>query len=377
MAASCVEPYQPVLKPGVLDILSVDGFINATSSSALVIISHVKATDDFTAPIFESGAVVRIGSSDGNTFQLAEEGPGRYSTEDMSLNFNSTYTLNVLTNSGREIRSGEILLQRTPPIDSVRWRLSNDEEGISIMVNTHNDDVSGLRRYTWDFVETYEYVAKYYSGFKKVNNMPVPRGEADLIYRCWATENSPRVIIGNSLAFAENKITNFSLTTIHKGSRKLSIRYSTLVRQRCIDNAEYEFLDAIKKTTEQLGGLFDPVPYPVIGNLEEVTNVRMPVLGYFSVGEVTEMRTFIEFGELPSEVRVKPAFPPCMEEDTCPPGVQGFGCLQIQDVAMSPSVFTTMATNERGMTIGYGYVREECADCRKYGGGVTTRPDFW
>jgi hypothetical protein len=175
IAASCIDPFQPELKPGVLDMLTVDGFINATSNSALVVISRVQATDDFSEPTFEAGAEVSIGSSDGRTFKLTQEEPGRYRIQNMNLSFDAAYRLSIRTTSGREIRSDEIQLYRTPPIDSVTWRLNNDEEGISIMVATHNDDVSGSRRYAWNFIETYEYTAKYYSGFKKVNYMPVPR----------------------------------------------------------------------------------------------------------------------------------------------------------------------------------------------------------
>lgn len=377
VVGGCIELYEPVIEADVFDILVVDGFINATTNSAQVDISYAQHTNDTGERTTESGATVTISSSDGEVLNLTESEPGRYNITAITPKFDVTYRLNIRTASSREIESGEIQLQRTPPIDSVTWRLSNDEDGLIVQVNTHNNDPKASRRYSWSFTETYEYTAKYYSGFKKENKFPVPRKDEDLIYKCWATENSGRILVGNTFALASNTITGYNLTTIRKGSRKLGLRYSTLVRQRCVDSAEYRFMEDIRKTTEQLGGLFDPMPFGVIGNLKEVNDTRTPVLGYFSGGEVTEVRKFIDFNELPLQLQVRPDFPGCQPETTCPVGVVGFSCLTVEDVAISPSVFVTMITDPRGTASAFTYVEEQCADCRKYGGGVTKRPDFW
>ena len=46
--------------------------------------------------------------------------------------------------------------------------------------------------------------------------------------------------------------------------------------------------------TEEQGGLYDPIPKPLTGNVSCVDDPSEPVLGYFSVSAVSSRRLFIE-----------------------------------------------------------------------------------
>jgi hypothetical protein len=377
--AACLEPYEPKVNANVHDILSVNGFINASNGSATVDIRHVQpmGSDEGVQP--ESGSNVRIETSSGKLFALSESAAGHYVATGLDVDFNLNYTLFILTAGGRELRSSPIKLQHTSAIKTITTAATSNGEALSINV-TSDSNSDRSQYYAWDYIETYEYTVKYFSSFKKVNKVPVYRTDTDLIYRCWRTVNSTKIIVGNTLALEDNTIHNFPVALIPKGTPQLSIRYSILVRQRCVDLTEYKFLTNLRKTTENLGGLFDPIPFAVIGNMVETTDDRMPVLGYFSGSELSEKRLFVSWAELPSVLQLKPAFPPCEEESTCdtriPPNRGVFTpCLNVLDLSDN-NIITVVSTDQTGNAFSYNYAPRECADCRFFG-GVTTRPDFW
>lgn len=360
-------------------MLSVNGFINASDGTAAVDIKHVQAMGAEVPLEPEAGATVRIITNQGKEFTLLEGSPGHYSYSGIDINFSAEYTLLVSTAGGRQLESKPIQLQRTSAIKAIEGAATGDSEALAITVTSENNGTQSPY-YAWDYTETYEYTVKYFSGFKRVNQVPVQRTELDQVYRCWRTASSTKIVAASTLALKENVVQQYPIALIPKATHQLSIRYCILVRQRSVSLDEYDFLRNVKKTTESVGGLFDPMPFPVIGNIVETSDTKMPALGYFSGSEVTTRRSFFSWEDLPDEIKVKPPFPPCEEEQTCdvrfPPNRGVFAiCLNLTDLG-DHNILTVANTDARGNPFSYKYAPSECADCRYYG-GVTTRPDFW
>src|SRR5688572_4056622 len=73
LMASCVEPYNPPESNDQnIDILVVDGFIDATAGTATVVLTKALPLNSEVRRIGVNGAVVKVISEDGAIFQLPE-----------------------------------------------------------------------------------------------------------------------------------------------------------------------------------------------------------------------------------------------------------------------------------------------------------------
>jgi hypothetical protein len=182
--------------------------------------------------------------------------------------------------------------------------------------------------------------------------------------------------VGSSVQLSEDVIRNFPLVFIPLGSQKTSIKYSMLVQQRALSDAEYNFWKDIQNTTESLGGLFDTQPYQVTGNVHHSGDPSVPVLGFFGGGSVQQTRMYVDFYDLPDHLQKRPR-PYCPLDTACvyrdPRG--NLPC-SIDLVNLLGNVFLVAPLFNGPRLWGYTMASPECADCRLQGGNLT-KPYFW
>lgn len=377
LTISCLEPYQPALDHRPIDYLVINGFVNATEGSASVKLSHAVSISDAGAPLPELKATVSIEENSGASFDLTEQDSGRYRAQGLTIKKDAFYTLLVRTKSGKKYLSEPILILDTPPIDSLSFSISNDGNGLTILVDTH-DPFGKTRFYAWDYIETYEYRTPFYSGYKRVNKIPVPRKADELIDRCWRTLPSTTILTSSSKGLREDIIHHFRLTTIPKNSQKITVRYSILVKQMALSESEFEYLEQLRKTTENLGSLFGIQPSVVVGNIHQADDPTASVLGYFGGAQVTEKRFFIGQLDMPEDFRIPFDTEGCVADTTCnptapPPSLSI--CVPVEELAPTHEILYDIR-NMSGDIIGYVWSLARCADCRLKG-GVARKPDFW
>ena len=356
----CVEPYNPPAIDELVDLLVVDGFINASNNSAYVRLSKATALDENSAGVPETNATVVIEDNEGNSFMLNENVPGSYTLLDGLFSFSARYRVAIVTQSGKNYYSDLIELTRTPAIDSVTWKPGIQHHGIDILANTH-DDLNLTHYYQWTFEETWEYTSNYPTAFRIQNGVVIPIEEN--LYHCWLSEDSNEILIGSTVQLSADVIREFRLLSIPVPSLRLSHRYSILVKQRALTKDAYDFYIQLKKSTESLGGLFDPMPAQVLGNLHS-DNANEPVLGYFTGGEITEKRIFIRFTDLPRDLLELPRY-------SCP-----VDSIPLAEVKNTSNIILINSYGSPGI-LGYTTAHDRnCMDCRDEGGTIL-RPDFW
>ena len=294
---SCVEPYEPDLKEETFDILVVDGYINTSENSATVRLSRAVPLDSEITPSQEVNATVNVEDETGNTFLLYNTGSGVYFADNLAIDQSKKYRVHIFSRADEEFISDYVELTDSPPIDSVVWK--PDRGGISVYVNTH-DPANQSYYYNWTFDETWEYTSSYFSSYKMDRGEPVLRYPEDYIYTCWLSETSTKILVSSTDRLAENVVRDFPLTFLAAESPKLARRYSIIVHQRTLTKEEYDFWLELEKTTESLGGLFDPMPSQVVGNIRSTNNSSSPVLGYFGGGSIAKQRMFIDFVDMPA-----------------------------------------------------------------------------
>ncbi|HEY9195951.1 MAG TPA: DUF4249 family protein, partial [Mucilaginibacter sp.] len=150
-------------------------------------------------------------------------------------------------------------------------------------------------------------------------------------------------------------------------------RYSVLVRQYAITSAAFNYFELLKKNTEQIGGIFDVQPSELTGNLHCINNPDEPVIGYVTVGAVTQKRIFIDRSNIPGNwVPDNP-----------------YGSCELHTLLYArPIPNTNQSINEVANLVypgfemvieptGGGYITasSQCADCTLR--GTSIKPSFW
>ncbi len=365
MMGACVEPYPPPSSLTNADFLVVDGFLNATSTSATVKINHSVSLDSSSPYPPEEGANVSIVTDGGESLPLAEVGKGVYEADNLSIDPSKTYKLNIVTSKGASYSSDYVELRHAAVLDSVVFRgeVTGDNRGTRFYVNSH-DPLNETNYYKYLFTETWEYRVTYVSDFKKDGFRPVYRDPSEQVYTCWRSVNSTEILTVSTKRLSTDVVTMFPINFIPRGSRTLSRMYSINVQQRSISQDEFEFWDQIRKTTENLGGLFDPLPSQVVGNVHNDSNPDETVLGYFSAGYVAEKRIFVKFQDLPGALQAVDPYEFVCETKFIPidqPELVG-DLVYISQVGIPP--------------VGYSAAPAICADCRVLGGD-NFKPSFW
>jgi hypothetical protein len=367
LVTACIEPYPAPVVDGDINYLVVDGSVDGLDGTATVTLSHAVPLASTEPPPPELDAEVSLEDNNGNTYTLTEIGNGVYTQTGLPVDDNKEYRLHIRTTDNSEYRSDFVTIKETPEIDSLTWAPTAQRDGIEIRVNTH-DATKNTRYYQWSFEETYQYEAPYYAFLRLEGEEVVPIPLEEQTFNCWRTIVSKNILIASSERLNEDIISNFPITFIEKGAQKISVKYSILVKQRALSREAYDYWLNLQKTTENLGGLFDPQPGRVTGNIHNVNYPDYPVLGYFDIGTSKEQRLFINSTTIPNDLRGYKLTSQC-EVDT----------VLLADLPLFPSNSSTLLDPVQGMgpfIIGYRYTTNSCADCR-HQNGTTTKPPFW
>jgi len=370
--ASCKKPYNPKVAAVQSNYLVVEGVINSGQDATVIHLSRTVALSDSMKAIPEWGAQVTVESDQNAIYPLQEIGNGEYASPTLNLDQTGKYHLHIKTKSGKEYISDSEAVKTNPPIDSVGFFTQSSR--IQLYVNTH-DPNNSTRYYRWDYAETWNFHARYYSSYitdGKELNVRTPEQQ---IFTCFANNSSHEIVLASSAKLTADVIYQNVLTQVASTSEKLETKYSILVRQYALTKQEYNFWQNLKKNTEQLGSIFDAQPSELPGNIHCTTDPSEPVLGYVGVTNIQQKRIFISKDQLPPTW--KAGYPyQCgldsmfLHSFTGENQVASFLIpLGSRQFAISPF------TDQRGSLLGYLSADAECADCTIR--GTTTIPAFW
>lgn len=305
LAIGCKEIYNAPVNSSGTGYLVVEGFINSTGVTTIKLSRTTKLSDG-NIVVYEYNATVTIESYNGEKFLLHSEDSGTYVSDELLLNPTETYRLRIKTLNGKEYVSDYAAYKTTPAIDSITWKRDN---GVQIYVNSH-DATGNTKYFQWQYDETWEYHSTYQSSLKyeidPISQLPVGiewRDSArhltdETLYRCWKTKPSTNILISSTEKLSSD-VVYLSLFTIPSASEQLSVLYSVNVKQFAISRENYDFLQKMKKNTEQLGSIFDAQPTELKGNIHCTTDPNEIVVGYIDVSQERRKRIFISNAEVP------------------------------------------------------------------------------
>ncbi|HEX9503048.1 MAG TPA: DUF4249 domain-containing protein [Patescibacteria group bacterium] len=377
---ACKKTYISPFNSPDLGYLVVEGVINSGPGNTTIKLSRTTQLTDGTV-VMESGATAMVMDQNNQTYPLTESSSGEYMANGLNLDVNLKYRLRIVA-GGKEYLSDYVTVNDNPPIDSISWNYASD--GVHLAVNTH-DPRNKAKYFQWDYVGTWEFHSAYIPATKYASNDPYFVTYFDPIkywlddssrYKCWQSEASQQFILGSTIKYAVDTISN-PLTVIQPASWKLSVLYSIDVRQYAYSKDGYEFLNKMKRNSEQLGSLFDAQPSDLQGNIHCVSKPDEIVIGYVSSCPIREKRAYISNADLPGwgytsgcSLMVQnndSAF--IRDNDYYPDGVTPH-ILPVNYITRNPS---TPPPN--GVIFTFTAADIGCVDCRLK--GTSTKPAFW
>jgi Domain of unknown function (DUF4249) len=359
---NCQVPYTPPVKLSATGYLVVEGYIDG-GAPTMIYLSRTVPLSDTSEPVAETGAKIVVEDNLNHTYLLQDEGKGVYSSVDtLPINSGDQYRIHIVTSEGEEYQSDFVPVRISPPIDSINWVLKNG--GVQIYANTH-DPQNNTPYYRWTYNETWErrseYTSyfKFYESYNGTQDVVVPR--TSQVYECWSSDISTNLILGSSVDLRNNVVYEQPLTYIQDHDPRISVLYSILVMQYSLDSAEYSFLYAMQRNTEQIGSFFDPQPSNIAGNIHCLSQPDEQVIGYIGAGIPSQTRIYISNNQMPLDWNPSPYCKYTTIVDNKDTLQYYFGALGYSPINQGPGYYTAALT--------------PCVDCTLYGTNV--KPSFW
>ena len=367
LAVGCKDSFKPVVSSTYKDLLVVEGYIDIGGITQIKVGRSIDLLDSrSTAP--EKDAQVAIIGEDGSTISGSTAANGECTLMTQTLSLAKKYKLRIELFDKKVYESAFLESKATPEIDNIGFSAS--ETGFNIVLDTH-DPNNANRFYTWDYEETWEVRAPFISTHEFRNSQVVLRDPNINIQRCWANSSSSVILLGSTARLSQDRITAAPITYVAGNSAKLAYLYSILVRQYGLTKEAYEYLEHMKKNTEQIGGIFDPQPSELKGNLICLSDPKEQVMGWISAGKVAQKRIFIRESDKPVS-GANWVYP-----QTCDVKVIPLDSL-VQYIRANKHIVNEMiGTPYPGGPLTYRYTMsdERCIDCRLRGSNI--KPSFW
>lgn len=363
---SCKESYEPDIISSTASYMVVEGILTVGGPATV----RITRTSPLNLSGFkaELNAQVTVEGKDNSTRSMLHAGNGNYSSPNLNIIINNEYRLRIRTSAGKEYLSEYVKARQTPAIDSIGWKRS--DEGLRIYANAH--DASGnTRYYRWDYDETWEIRAYFYSRYiyTRSNNTVRERTPAEEVYTGWKYNNSKSILLASSAKLQSDVIFESPINFINSGDERFSARYSILLRQYALDKAGYDFYDLMKRNTESLGTIFDAQPSEIKGNIQCLTNPAEPVIGYISASTIAEKRIFISSAELPGWRFLES----CVLENVVNHPDSLYAAFGNEHLMPIDAIYHPVIANR---IVGYLSSHPSCGDVTKRGASLV-RPLYW
>jgi hypothetical protein len=372
----CIDSYMPDAISSTKSYLVVDGFINSRGSSTFLL-SRTSNVDAKGSPPIETRAQVYIEEEGGPRYSLQESAvKGTYISAVLTLNTAKNYRLRVLTSTGKDYASDYVPVKITPAIDAVTWRAT--DAGLTVYVNSH-DDTKQTQYYRYEYEETWEIMPPYSPSVEYKNGI-IQNIVTPFPTMCWGNNKSTSIALTNTTRLTQDVVSDFIIRSLSATNNLLSYRYSILVKQYAQTSDEYMYWELLKKNTESIGSLFDPLPAQLTGNITCLNDESELALGFVGAHSVEQKRLFIARSELPRTWRIPNGYETCVPPDTVFLG-RGLGppvppAQVIQNYFGDPNYLPISPIyNVFGGVSGYLARSRDCIDCRTRGTAV--KPSFW
>lgn len=364
--SGCRDPFEPEVTGRDISLLVVEGYIETGSEGSEIILSRTNPIRSSQNFLPESGATVFLKSENGEEWIFQEAQAGVY-TVSASFDQGLKYRLGINLLDGQKYLSDPMTPIVTPEIEELGYL--RDEAGVEIFVSTKGNE--GSQYFLWDYEEDWIFRPGVRSQFffnPSTKDVEF-RKEDQKIDLCWKSNLIPKIILQNASRFQDNTILQRELVRIPPRSEKLMQRYSIKVRQRAINQETYDFWEILRRNSDDIGGIFSPLPSLIRGNIKSVDPNGNNVIGMVSMGKSTTKRIYINV----EDVAPWPYF--IEEYEFCRLDPDTVLVADYEREFASGSRLPVIPVVLLTTTIGFRAATRQCTDCTLRGTNI--KPDFW
>ena len=365
--SGCIEEFEADIPEADSSLLVVEGTICSGKMNTFIL-SRTQPVNSSYTPRMVVGAKVSVRGSDGSEYR-AEEAGGYYACWIESLNPDAEYSLHIETD-GEVYESEPQKPLRTESIAEVHGVQDTPDSDIDILITPDAPFESGhANYYSWTYDETWEVQSDYTTSvFYDIELMDAVIKPNQFPWRGWKDAASSAIMVGGSANYEGQHIQNLKLYDIgHHLDERMYHRYTSLVHQRAITKAEYEYELARRQAGMEMGGLFTPQPSALPTNIHCLTANRH-VIGFVGCSmNTSEYRFFLDASDY--AIRL-PVHDDTREWLTNP---QSWLCRQMVESGMLLCEWKISGTTG---SLETAWATEQQLDVR-YKGAYIEKPDFW
>ena len=365
--SGCIEEFEADIPEEDSSLLVVEGTICSGKTNTFIL-SRTQPVNSSYTPRMVVGAKVSVRGSDGSEYR-AEGTGGNYVCWIESLNPDAEYSLHIETD-GEVYESEPQKPLRTESIAEVHGVQDTPDSDIDILITPDAPFESGhANYYSWTYDETWEVQSDYTTSvFYDIELMDAVIKPNQFPWRGWKDAASSAIMVGGSANYEGQHIQNLKLYDIgHHLDERMYHRYTSLVHQRAITKAEYEYELARRQAGLEMGGLFTPQPSALPTNIHCLTANRH-VIGFVGCSmNTSEYRFFLDASDY--AIRL-PVHDDTREWLTNP---QSWLCRQMVESGMFLCVWEISGTTG---SLETAWATEQQLDVR-YKGAYIEKPDFW
>lgn len=363
---SCVYDFHPDIQ-GQAGYVSIEGDILVGGHCSF----EVRSSTDLENPGNEGDPLsyaLRVEAADGTVYP---ELGGAVDLRDADVSQEYRLVVEVSHPFRRTYASRWAPVERTAPIDSLSWEITDNGSTMWIQVSTHADTPGGY--YRWIGAETWEYHATWYAEKFFAPAGTVYKGEVatqdrlfefkdgDNTYYCWKSGYVNDIMTATTVGLSSDRLVDHRLYAFTNTDRKVSHVYHVKLTQIRLTEEAYRYWEALRSNSTDVGGLFSPEPSELRGNLANVDDPDEWVLGYVSVATCSRKEMFIE-NEKTGFSRWRG--PMSGQRAIGPTAWLMYYKMKYQYVAPMEGTSETI------------WAPVECVDCRA-SGGTKERPSWW
>lgn len=366
--SGCIEEYEADISSEDSDLLVVEGAI-CSSQLNKFILSRSQPVNSSETLRMVMGAKVSVRGSDGSEY-MAQETNGYYSCWIDDLNPDVDYYLHIETD-GEVYESEPQKPLRTEKIAEINVVQETPESNIDVLVTPDTPfDSDKTNYYSWTYDETWEVHPDYTTVIYFDTKLLAPVYNPDQFpLRGWKNATDSTIMIGVSTSYEGQHIRRLKLYDIDRSDERVYHRYSSLIHQRAISKAEYEYNLARRQASSEMGGLFTPLPSALPTNIHCLTS-KKHVIGFVGCSlNTSEYRFFlnaIDFSiDHPQKEDTRKWLNNCKESDCSRMVKEGMFLCEWEDERYKPNG-----------TLRTAWARDDQLDVRLKG-AYTEEPEFW
>jgi hypothetical protein len=294
--SGCIEEYEADIPDEDTSLLVVEGTIYSSTVNTFILSRTMPLkTKGTEQPVTKAKLSVR--GSDGSVY-YADGYKGQYFCEVGKLNPDEEYWLHIeVDDEVYETEPQHPLF--TEGIAELSGVQHTPESDIEILVTTDKPANSNQTNYySWTYFETWEVHPAHttYLFFDIPSKSPIYMPN-QFPERGWKDAADPSIIVGASTNYKDQHIKKYKVYGIKRDDERIYYRYTTLLTQRAITKAEYEYQLARRQADSEMGGLFTPLPSALPTNIHCLTSDKR-VIGYVGCAmNTSECRIFLDHAD--------------------------------------------------------------------------------